>query len=108
MPLFMVKRETFDWIRSGRKRVEVRKRRMEKGDDAVFLCSKWMLKGKIVRKEQGRLCDVVNGSNFRDVVPVAKDLGEALSYIERLYGKSEDEFTAYYFRPTSNKPEVTM
>jgi len=104
----MVKRESFDWIRSGRKRVEVRKRRMEKGDEAVFLCSKWMLKGKIVRKEQGKLSNIVNESNFRDVIPVAENLREALSYIERLYGKSEDEFTAYYFKLTNKKPKVTM
>ena len=108
MPLFMVKRESFEWIRSGRKRVEVRKRRMERGVNAVFLCSKWMLKGKIVRKERGKLSDVVNGSNFRDVIPVAENLREALEYIERLYGKSEDEFTAYYFKLTSRKPKVTM
>jgi ASC-1-like (ASCH) protein len=108
MPLFMVKRESFEWVRSGRKCVEVRKRRMEKGDEAVFLCSKWMLKVKIVRKEQGKLSDVVNGSNFRDVIPVAKNLREALSYIERLYGKSEDEFTAYYFKLTSKRPKVIM
>ncbi len=108
MPLFMVKKENFDWIRSGRKRVEVRKRRMEKGDKAVFLCSKWMLKGKIIRKEQGKLSDVVNDSNFRDVIPIAKNLKEALLYIEKLYGTSEDEFTAYYFKLTSKKPKVIM
>jgi ASC-1-like (ASCH) protein len=104
----MVKKENFEWIRSGRKGIDVRKRKKEKGDKAVFLCSKWMLKGKIIRKEQGKLSDVVNESNFRDIVPVAKNLKEAIAYIGRLYGAGEEEFTAYYFRLTSKRPKVIM
>jgi len=104
----MVKKVSFDWIKSGRKRIEVRRRRMEKGDKAVFLCSKWMLNGKIVKKEQGKLSEIVNRSNFRDVVPVAKNLKELIAYIEKLYGTSKDEFTAYHFKLTSKRPKVIM
>jgi len=35
MPLFVVKKEMFEWIRSGRKTVELRKGKAKSGDQAV-------------------------------------------------------------------------
>lgn len=108
MPLFMVRKEDFDWIKCGCKHIEVRKGVKISGDKAVFLCSKWMLKGKIVRNEQGKLSDIVNDSNFKDVIPVAKNANEARAYIENLYGTKKGVFTAYYFTLASKKPKVIM
>jgi len=108
MPLFMVRKENFEWIRSGRKRIEVRRGRKMEGDEAVFLCSKWMLKGRIVRREQGKLLNIMDSSNFRDVIPAARSLKEAMSHIEKLYGTTKGTFTAYHFKLTSKKPKIIM
>jgi len=108
MQVFMVKKENFEWIRSGRKHIEVRKGKRMKGDEATFLCSKWMLKGKIVKTEEGKLLNIVNSSNFKDVIPIAKSVEDAISYIEGLYGTKEGVFTAYYFKLKSKKPKIIM
>jgi len=106
----MVKKENFEWIRSGGKHIEVRKGKRMKGDVATFLCSKWMLKGKIVKTEEGKLLNIVNSSNFKDVIPIAKNVEDAISYIEKkeIYGTREGIFTAYYFKLTSKKPKIIM
>ena len=108
MPLFMVKKENFEWVRSGRKHIEIRKGKKMKGDEAVFVCSKWMLRGRIIKKKQGKLSSLMTNSNFKDVIPVAKSLKEATSHIENLYGTTEGTFTAYYFKLTSKKPRLIM
>jgi len=40
MPLFMVKKEVFEWIRIGQKNIELRKDKAKKGDVVVFRCGK--------------------------------------------------------------------
>ena len=38
--LFMVKKEVFEWIRTGQKNIELRRGKAKKGDVAVFQCGR--------------------------------------------------------------------
>jgi len=40
MPLFVIKKEVFEWIRRGNKTIELRRGKAKKGDVAVFQCGK--------------------------------------------------------------------
>jgi ASC-1-like (ASCH) protein len=106
MPLFMVKKQNFDLIQSERKRIEVRKGKIQKGKKGTFLSSKWMLKGNIMKVDEGKLTDIVNSSNFKQVLPSAVSLEEVLSHIEKLYGTRKGTFTAYHFELKSKKPKI--
>jgi len=59
MPLFLVKKEVFEWIKSGNKTIELRKGKAKKGDVAVFQCGRNIIRRKIIRKEEGILKDVL-------------------------------------------------
>lgn len=93
----MVKREVFQWIRTGQKTIELRKGRAKAGDQAVFQCGRSLLRGKIVRKVEGTLSELLNDSSFKEIVPSATSVDEAKAYLKSLYGKTEGKFTAYYF-----------
>ena len=58
MPLFMVKREVFEWIRTGQKSIELRRGRAREGDKAVFQCGQNILRGIILKKEEGKKYEV--------------------------------------------------
>ena len=58
MPLFMVKKEVFEWIRTGQKTIELRRGRAREGDKAVFQCGRNSLRGIIIKKEEGMLTEV--------------------------------------------------
>jgi len=49
--MFMVKKEVFEWIRTGQKTIELRRGRAREGDKAVFQCGRSILRGIIVKKE---------------------------------------------------------
>ena len=40
MPLFMVKKEVFEWIINKQKTIELRKGKAKKGEEAVFQCGR--------------------------------------------------------------------
>lgn len=71
MPLFLVKREVFEWIRAGRKNVELRKGRAKKGDEAVFQCGRKLLKRKIIKREEGNLTCILRRDNYKNIIPQA-------------------------------------
>ena len=60
MPLFMVKKEVFEWIRSGQKNIELRRGKPKKGDVAVFQCGRNILRRKIIKKDEDNLTDVLS------------------------------------------------
>jgi len=45
----MVKKEVFEWIRTGRKTIELRRGKTKKGKVAVFQCGRNILRRKISR-----------------------------------------------------------
>jgi len=51
--LFMVKHEVFEWMLTEQKSIELRRGKAKKGDDAVFQCGRDILRGIIVKKEEG-------------------------------------------------------
>jgi len=93
----MVKKEVFEWIRTGQKNIELRRGKSKQGDNAVFQCGRNILRRKIIKKEEGNLTDVLRQDNYKNIIPSANTLEEAIDYIKKLYGTTEGNFTAYYF-----------
>lgn len=96
MPLFRTKKEPFEWLKSNRKTIDVRKGTPLDGEVAVYLSGRNVLRMKIVRKETGKLTDVVRSDNFGLVIPSALVLDDAIAYLHGLYVGCEGVFTAYY------------
>src|SRR3989304_1929588 len=103
MPLFMVKKEVYGWLKEGKKSIDVRKGNLREGDIAVFQCGANYLHFRIVRKETGKLDEVITAENYKQVIPTAESQQAALDYLRGIYGESSSVFTAYYLaNPKSN------
>jgi hypothetical protein len=50
MPLFIVKKEVFEWMRTGLKTVEIRKGRAKAGERAIFQCRRSVIKRRIIKR----------------------------------------------------------
>lgn len=101
MPIFRTKKEPFDWLRSNKKTIDVRKGNPQNGHVAVYLSGRNVLKLKIIKTETGRLTEIVRSDNYRFVIPSALVLEDAIGYLRGLYVGSnyDDVFTAYYVSP---------
>jgi ASC-1-like (ASCH) protein len=97
--MFLAKKEVFEWLSEGKKTIDVRKGRPRMGDVAVFACGPRLLKLRIVGTQTGKLTEVIRADNFRQVIPAATTLDEALAYLRRIYGSCEGCFTAYTVVP---------
>jgi hypothetical protein len=64
--------------------------------DAVFQSGSQYQRFSIIRKETGKLTEVLTRENFRQVIPTAKTLEEALDYLRRIYTVNDGVFTAYH------------
>ncbi len=93
----MVGKDAFVWIAIGRKTVEVKKGKAKKGDEAVFRYGRKTLRGKITKREEGILTEILREDNYKNIIPIAKSLEMAIMYFEGLYGTIEGTFTAYHF-----------
>ena len=93
----MVKKEVFEWIKTGQKTIEIRKGRAKSGDQAVFQCGRNVLRGKIVRRDEGNLQTLLQSLNSKQIIPTANSAEEAKAYIKKLYGTTDGTFTAYQF-----------
>jgi len=96
-PLFIVKKEVFEWIITGKKTIELRKGKAKEGDQAVFQCGRNILRGKMVRKYEGNLQTLLQKLDFKQIIPTANSIKEATAYIRKLYGTTDGPFTAYQF-----------
>ncbi|MDH5389864.1 MAG: hypothetical protein OEX10_01760 [Candidatus Bathyarchaeota archaeon] len=65
MPLFMLKKEVFEWIRTRQKNIELRRGKAKKGDVAVFQCGRNILRRKIIKREESNLTDVLRQDNYK-------------------------------------------
>lgn len=99
MPLFLAKKEVFEWLAQGKKTIDVRKGNPKPGEIAVFQSGPHVLRLKIVKKESGRLTEILRLDNYMAVIPSAVELGEAIDYLRGLYGVYDGVFTAYYVAP---------
>ena len=104
MPAFLTKKEVFEWIRTGRKNVELRRGKVQNGDAITFLNGrKESLSGRILRKKEGTLEDVLNAMNYKRITPPPKNLDEAKALIRRLDPSTAGIFTAYEFEIEETK-----
>ncbi|MGD6807374.1 MAG: ASCH domain-containing protein [Candidatus Bathyarchaeia archaeon] len=93
--MFLAKKEVFQWLKEGKKTIDVRKGKPRTGDVAVFTCGRCTLKMRIVGTRTGSLGEVVREDNFRQVIPSAANLEAALGYLRGIYGDYDGVFTAY-------------
>jgi len=105
LPLFLAKKEVFEWLAQGKKTIDVRKGNPKPGEIAFFQSGPHALRLKIVKKESGRLTEILRLDNYKAVIPFAVQLGDAVDYLRRIYGVGDVVFTAYYVAPllTSEK-----
>ncbi len=96
VPLFMARKEVFTWLKAGAKTIDVRKGTPWKGDVAIFQSGANCIEFPIVKKETGKLTEVITQKNFRAIVPTARNLRDALNYLQTIYGTEEGIFTAYH------------
>ena len=99
LPLFRTKKEAFKWLTSSKKTIDVRKGNPYRGEVAVYLSGRKVLRMRIVKRETGRLSEVVRSDNYRLVIPSALVIDDALVYLRGLYDGYDGVFTAYYIAP---------
>jgi ASC-1-like (ASCH) protein len=86
----------FAWIKDGKKTIELRKGNPSSGGIAVFLSGRNYLRLSITKKETGSLVTVLRQDNYRQIIPSAENLQDALNYLKNLYNTDQGPFTAYY------------
>ena len=96
MPLLWAKKEVFEWLKIGKKTIDVRKGNPMRGDIAVFTSGPHILKFKILKKENGQLGEIIREDNFGRVIPSAQSVEDAVSYLRGIYRGYDGVFTAYY------------
>ena len=89
----------FEWLTQGKKTIDVRKGNPLSGEVAVFQSGPRSLRLRIVKKESGRLADIMHLDNYKAVIPSAMGLEDAVDYLQKIYGVEERVFTAYYLEP---------
>ena len=89
----------FEWLAQGKKTIEVRKGNPKGGEVAVFQSGRRTLRMMIIKKESGRLAEILRLDNYRAVIPSAMELGDAVDYLQRIYGVGDGVFTVYYVGP---------
>jgi hypothetical protein len=97
--MFFARKEVFEWLALGKKTIDVRKGNPRDGEIAVFQSGPRTLRLRIVKKESGRLEEVLHLDNFRAVIPSALELEDAVEYLLKIYGIRDGFFTAYYVAP---------
>ncbi len=83
-------------IMEGKKTIEIRKGNAFPGKIAVFLSGRNYLRLSIRKTETGLLSEVIRQDNFRQIIPTAEKLQDALNYLRNLYTTDKGLFTAYY------------
>jgi ASC-1-like (ASCH) protein len=82
MPLFLTKKEVFEWIEKRLRTVDIRKGKAKQGNIAVFVSGKGRnraIRAKIIKKIEGDLVDLLKQYGFKNIIPTAKTLEEALT-----------------------------
>ena len=96
MPVFRTKKEVFEWLMAGKKTIDVRKGKPRRGETAVYLSGRNVLRLKITKREMGTLDEVVRLDNYRSVIPSAGSFEGAVAYLRQIYDVYDGVFTAYY------------
>ena len=99
MPVFRTKKEAFEWLIVGKKTIDVRKGKPLRGETAVYLSGRKVLRLKIKKMETGTIDEVVRLDNYRLVIPSAATVEGAIAYLRQIYDSQDGVFTAYYVGP---------
>ena len=98
MPTFLTKKDIHEWIKTGKKTIELRKGKAQNGDSITFLNGRnQTVKARILRKQEGALKEVLTEAAFKKIVPTARNLEEAFAFIKRIYPSTEGTFATYEF-----------
>jgi ASC-1-like (ASCH) protein len=82
----------------------LRRGKARKGERIAFLNGRnESVRGRILKKNEGNLEDVLNATTYKKIIPTAKNLNEALDFVKKIYQSTEGEFTAYEFEIESEK-----
>jgi len=99
MPVFRTKKQVYQWIKRGEKTIELRSGKSLNGDNITFLSGRGQtIKARILRRQEGKLEDLLNAATFRKIVPSAKSLDEALTFVREIYPLADGMFTTYEFQ----------
>lgn len=99
LPVFRTKKEPFEWLKTGKKFIDVRKGNLIHGHIAVYLSGTNVLRMKIIKTESGQMKEVIRPDNYKLVVPSAVVLEDAFAYLRGIYADCDGLFTAYYVVP---------
>ncbi len=102
MPLFRAKKEVFEWVKTGKKTIDLRKGKAHRGEIAFFVSGPHTLKLKIVNKQTDKLENIVQNNNFKLIIPSAETVVDAVLYMRKLYDDYDGFFTAYHLAPLEN------
>ena len=80
MPLLFARKEVFEWLKQGKKTIDVRKGTGKNGALALFQCGPHILRFIIVKREVGKLDDVVRLDNYLQIIPTAVDVQDAIFF----------------------------
>jgi ASC-1-like (ASCH) protein len=105
MPVFRTKKEAFQWLESGQKTIDVRKGNPFKGENAVYISGKKVLRLRIAKTEQGSLTEILREDNFQRIIPSALTLEDAAAYLLRLHPGFNGSYTAYHVVPLKSALE---
>jgi ASC-1-like (ASCH) protein len=108
LPLLYVRKEIFEWLKQGKKTIDVRKGKGRRGEFAVFQCGQNILRLKIVKRDFGKLGDVVRLDNYLQIIPTAVTVEDAIDYFQRLYAVCDGFFTAYHIQPSETFAEKDL
>ena len=99
MPLFMLKKEVFALVKSGKKNVEVRKadgpwKNTKAGDTATIACGPERISKKVKAVHKGTLENILSKVDYQRADPEAKSKDAAVKALKALNPDAKD-FVAY-------------
>jgi ASC-1-like (ASCH) protein len=99
MPAFLTKKQVYDWIRAGEKTIELRSGKSLNGENITFISGRRQtVKARILKKQEGKLPEVLNVETYMKIVPTARSLEEAVAFVKQIYDSTDGVFTTYEFR----------
>ena len=102
---FKSKKRSFRMDQNGKENYRHTQRLRREGDTAYIQSGKDHLKLRIVRKEYGKLEEVITQQNYKLVIPTAKTVQDAIDYLQDIYGKQYGgTYTAYYLEKPKKEP----
>jgi ASC-1-like (ASCH) protein len=92
----LAKKEVIEWLKTGNKTIDIRKGKPRQGDRVLFVSGPYKLEMRVVGRQSGSLAELIREDNFRQVIPSAGSVDEALDYLRRFYSDLGGVFTAYF------------